>query len=280
MTNADYQDPFWPAFFVIILFVVIAIFIRMLWRIMKDNNIFMEENLYHYAVSNEKQAHTSKNIEHFFELATTANIVGFVLFVFATSKNNGILWDTNLDQPTDYSWCYFCFNVIALVALYIYVAINEPVFAFFHNYKYVAKIWSTFLLLCPIPLILISYHQLNNFKSLFYLYCLMVVFLSGLGCLTYCVLMYAVNHYSKNAWKGRKRKNHIVRLVQPALFINCAGLAMLLHAGWAWVADWLVCAFILGVALRFYSIDKTIYTDDSTMVAEIIDDEKGRNGIS
>ncbi len=274
LTNKDYPDPFWPTVFVVIGFLVVLTLLRLAWRIIKEDNIFNNTNGPHYA-HRETEAERTWQTGHgkyLFEATLVTNAM-FLLNLVVSVKLNG-------EQVVNYisSLQALPKSVLGLapvLAMFIYSTINESVFTFLFNFKYVLKVWLLSIILLSVFLSIALVGYIHSFERGVIFYSKVQIFVNGSGCITFAALAYGAHFTSLKFKNKRDRKLWLSVLVQVVILGNVALINYLCGTSFIFgFGSWLISALTFQFAIHLFTMDGIIHTDESATVAQIISDEQ------
>lgn len=245
----------------VILIVVFALAIWLAWPSLKANNVFSKKSINKYGTSEEvvkKNQKVAVNLlVTIFALAYLG--LGCLLYPLLSGKDEQGLNPIGV----------FSFSFAGMVAAYIYTYIDPGSFRSVCNLRYTLKIWLTTMVVSPLVLILMDIHRINTFKSFYDIYTNTVKLGHGIGIVTLTVILFAVDHISKQQRKLNKKRSYILLIAEAALLINMFILALCMHSGARWLLEVLPYTVIMALCIWFYPMDNTVYSD--IVDAEVIE---------
>ncbi|WP_040625586.1 hypothetical protein [Mucilaginibacter paludis] len=240
------------------------------WPEMKANNIFIK-NPFRYKQGPARLLRKLQHKKDIFGVAVTAGVAGLVLSIYRVIK-------LKYEGPNyrsgyiDYLPARFFFISLALlIGLFFHILNDDPENDLFRNFKYALKAWLTGILASPIIVLLINNHTIANSFRAFYLYIKIAIISNGLACPAFITLIFAANYFSKKPWKTPKKKLFMM-IYTGAVFILLLLLAPLgVSYGLGGLSSWLSQTIITGLGMAYYSMDQTIYSDETAHLTNTID---------
>ncbi len=262
-----------PGVLVLVIIFLPTIFLvwKFAWPALKENNIFDHRRLYQYARGEEILARGRLARKDTLVAVFLVDIIGVGILIYQHIfiSVQGLAF--KLSQIDYAPPRLFGLGLLCTMGLFILALIDGDEFKLLRNYRYALKVWVTGVVVPAAILLLLHAQQIpRGWAS--YLCFKMLIMGSGLGAITFAGLLIATHYYTGKPFSLNKKRWHIMFAVQAVLLVNTALIARFIYPGHGWFGGWLCYAITVGLAIKFYEMDATIYSDEITLIAEVIDD--------
>lgn len=199
------------------------------------------------------------------------SIIEIAVFIYHSLAKQPVIIHYHGDAPYR-AGPLFLLSLFDIMAIFIYTAISKNEFEGLRDFKFTLKVWLTVVFVPPIVLLIFYHNSITDFESLFYLYWKIAIMVHGAGIATFGALVLAVSYYTKKTWRLSKKRIHIFWVTQAILLPSMFTLATIMHYGWGWILGWLIYATALGLSIKYYEMNPTVYSDETYYLAEVIED--------
>jgi hypothetical protein len=241
------------------------------WPSLKENNIFKKGRIYNYGKGEHAKIYLRARERDTLAFTIVANIAGVILLSYLAIqiKSEGINY--HITDTDRLPLRLFGLGLFCTCCLFVYALFGELELDLIRNFTYSLKVWLTALFASPLVFFAIHNSKIIHSKYLVYLYFKTVVTASGIGFVTFLVLIFGVHYITAKPLNIRQKRKHIALLTQASVLFSVVVACLIIRSDINWFFIWLTYAVIIGLGTRFYSMNTTVYTETVYYEAEVID---------
>ncbi|RKR82736.1 hypothetical protein BDD43_2921 [Mucilaginibacter gracilis] len=249
----------------------VALVVRVCWPSLRENNIFQKTRLYNYGRGPEAKAYVRQRQRDTIAFCAGSNIAGLILLIFKSIQPKVTNPKYPVNALSGLPLRFFLLGLFCTICLLIFSFVEEVEHSLVRNFKFSLKVWVTSLFISPLLLVIVFSYRFTNIGYMFYVYLRTVVTISGVGSITFAALTFATHYFTVKPFKTRGKRLCILLATQFTMLFNIIFAMALFNPDISWLVGWLFFTVIMGLCIKYYSMDTTVYTEAVFYEAEVID---------